>query len=122
MLQRHTEIYSDIVTTLAARFRQTDEDMAASSFQTVIPRRPRAAAVPTISAKTLGRDRADRHRITQSDLAAMAGVARESVSRTASGSARRSSRDRPAPASSSTRPGSRMRRRNNGRPPPFTAG
>jgi CRP/FNR family transcriptional regulator, cyclic AMP receptor protein len=87
MLRRHPELYNDIVTTLAARLRQTDEDMAASSFQTV---RSRVARALLQFAHHLGEEARPgrvviRHRITQSDLAAMAGVARESVSRTLSG-------------------------------------
>ena len=84
MLRRHPELYNDIVTTLAARLRQTDEDLAASSFQTV---RSRVARALLQFAHHLGEEARPgrvliRHRITQSDLAAMAGVARESVSRT----------------------------------------
>jgi CRP/FNR family transcriptional regulator, cyclic AMP receptor protein len=87
MLRRHPELYNDIVTTLAARLRQTDEDMAAASFQTV---RSRVARALLQFAHHLGEEARPgrvviRHRITQSDLAAMAGVARESVSRTLSG-------------------------------------
>jgi CRP/FNR family transcriptional regulator, cyclic AMP receptor protein len=84
MLRRHPELYRDIVMTLAARLRQSDEDMVASSFLTV---RARVARALLQFARQLGEDVgsgriAIRHRITQSDLAAMAGVARESVSRT----------------------------------------
>jgi CRP/FNR family transcriptional regulator, cyclic AMP receptor protein len=84
MLSRHPEFYNDIVTTLAARLRQSDEDMVASSFLTVPARVARALLQ---FARHLGEDLgsgriAIRRRITQSDLAAMAGVARESVSRT----------------------------------------
>lgn len=84
MLRRHPELYSDIVKTLAARLRQTDEDMAASSFQSV---RARVARALLQFARHLGEPVGPkrvliRHSITQSDLAAMAGVARESVSRT----------------------------------------
>ncbi len=84
LLRRHPEFYSDVVTTLAARLRQSDEDMVASSFLTV---RARVARALLQFAHHLGEDMgsgriAIRHRITQSDLAAMAGVARESVSRT----------------------------------------
>jgi CRP/FNR family transcriptional regulator len=70
--------------TLAARLRQSDEDMIASSFLTV---RARVARALLQFARHLGEE-ADpgwvliQHRVTQSDLAAMAGVARESVSRT----------------------------------------
>jgi CRP/FNR family transcriptional regulator len=87
MLRRHPELYRDIVMTLAARLRQSDEDMVASSFLTV---RARVARALLQFARQLGEDVgsgriAIRHRITQSDLAAMAGVARESVSRTLRG-------------------------------------
>lgn len=84
MLRQHPELYGDIVKTLAARLRQTDEDMAASSFQSV---RARVARALLQCARHLGEEVGAgrvmiRHSITQSDLAAMAGVARESVSRT----------------------------------------
>lgn len=84
MLRRHPELYVDIVTTLAARLRQSDEDLAASSFRTV---RARVARALLQFARLLGEAAGPgkiliRHRITQNDLAAMAGVARESVSRT----------------------------------------
>jgi CRP/FNR family cyclic AMP-dependent transcriptional regulator len=84
LLHRHPELYIDIVTTLAARLRQADEDMVASSFLTV---RARVARALLQFARQLGEEVGPgriliRHRITQSDLAAMAGVARESVSRT----------------------------------------
>jgi CRP/FNR family transcriptional regulator, cyclic AMP receptor protein len=45
MLRRHPELYRDIVTTLAARLRQSDEDMVASSFLTARARGPRPASV-----------------------------------------------------------------------------
>jgi CRP/FNR family cyclic AMP-dependent transcriptional regulator len=84
MLRRHPELYGDIVMSLAGRLRQTDEDMAASSFQSV---RARVARALLQFARHLGEQEGPervliRHSITQSDLAAMAGVARESVSRT----------------------------------------
>ncbi len=84
ILRQHPELYADIVKTLATRLRHSDEDMAASSFLTV---RARVARALMQFAQQLGEDAGDgqmliRHRITQSDLAAMAGVARESVSRT----------------------------------------
>jgi CRP/FNR family transcriptional regulator, cyclic AMP receptor protein len=84
MLRQHPELYADIVTTLAARLRQSDEDLAASSL---LPVRARVARALLQFARQLGEEAGPgriliRHRITQSDLAAMAGVARESVSRT----------------------------------------
>jgi len=87
LLERHPELHGDIVNTLAARLRQSDEDMVASSFLTV---KARVARALLEFARHLGEEVAPgririRHRITQSDLAAMAGVARESVSRTLGG-------------------------------------
>jgi CRP/FNR family transcriptional regulator len=84
MLHEHPELYIDIVTTLATRLRQSDEDMVASSFLTV---RARVARAVLQFARQLGEEAGSgriliRHSITQGDLAAMAGVARESVSRT----------------------------------------
>jgi CRP/FNR family transcriptional regulator, cyclic AMP receptor protein len=83
-LSRHPELFHDIAMTLAARLRQSDEDMVASSFLTV---RARVARALLVFAQHLSEDVGAgriqiRHNITQSDLAAMAGVARESVSRT----------------------------------------
>lgn len=83
MLHQHPELYVDLVATLAARLRQSDEDLVASSFLTV---RARVARALLQFARQLGEEVGPgriliRHRVTQSDLAAMAGVARESVSR-----------------------------------------
>jgi CRP/FNR family transcriptional regulator len=84
LLRQHPELHTEIMATLAARLRQSDEDMIASSFLTV---RARVARALLQFARHLGEE-ADpgwvliQHRVTQSDLAAMAGVARESVSRT----------------------------------------
>jgi len=87
MMNRHPELYRNIVMTLAARLRQSDDDMVASSFLTV---RARVARALLEFARHLGEDVGSgririRRKITQSDLAAMAGVARESVSRTLRG-------------------------------------
>ena len=84
MLRHHPEFHSDIVATLAARLRQSDENMIASSFLSV---RARVARALLQFAQHLGEEIrpgrvAIQHRVTQSDLAAMAGVARESVNRT----------------------------------------
>jgi len=84
LLDRNPHLHSDIVNTLAARLRQSDEDMVASSFLTV---KARVARSLLEFARHLGEDVGQgririRHKVTQSDLAAMAGVARESVSRT----------------------------------------
>jgi CRP/FNR family cyclic AMP-dependent transcriptional regulator len=84
LLRQHPEYYGDVVMTLAERLRQSDEDMVASSFLTVRARVARALLQFThYLGEDMGSARiAIRHKITQSDLAAMAGVARESVSRT----------------------------------------
>jgi len=87
MMSRNPELYRTIVMTLAGRLRQSDDDMVASSFLTV---RARVARALLEFARHLGEDVGSgririRRTITQSDLAAMAGVARESVSRTLSG-------------------------------------
>jgi CRP/FNR family cyclic AMP-dependent transcriptional regulator len=84
MLRSHPDVYKDIVAMLAARLRQSDDEMIASSFLTM---RARVARALLQFARHLGEETETgrvviRHKITQSDLAAMAGVARESVSRT----------------------------------------
>ena len=80
---RHPEIYQYLVNVLATRLRQTNEAMAASCFMTI---QARLARVLLELGKYVGEDDgAGRvvigHKISQSDLAAMAGVARENVSR-----------------------------------------
>jgi CRP/FNR family cyclic AMP-dependent transcriptional regulator len=81
--RQHPEIYRYLVHVLASRLRETDDAVAATSFLTVKARLARALLE---LAEYLGeRDGTGRlvirHKITQSDLAAMAGVARENVSR-----------------------------------------
>ena len=85
-LAQHPEIYGDLVSTLVHRLRLTDEETAAASFLTV---KARVARAFLQLARHLGRDMGSgqiliSHKISQNDLAAMAGVARESVSRTLS--------------------------------------
>jgi CRP-like cAMP-binding protein len=68
---------------LAARLRETSEAVAADSF---LPVKSRLARVLLELAKVLGEEEAPgrvviRHKFSQNDLAAMAGVARENVSR-----------------------------------------
>jgi CRP/FNR family transcriptional regulator len=84
VLRLHPELHMEITATLAARLRQSDDDMIASSFLTV---RARVARALLQFARLLGEETERgrvliQHRVTQSDLAAMAGVARESVNRT----------------------------------------
>ena len=78
------EIYEYLVSTLVSRLREADEAMAAASFLTV---RARVARAMLELAEHLGRETESGrimifHKIRQSDIAAMAGVARENVSRT----------------------------------------
>jgi CRP/FNR family transcriptional regulator, cyclic AMP receptor protein len=77
------DIYRYLVNVLALRLRETDQAVAADSFLTVKARLARALLE---LAGYLGEDAGEgrvliRHQIGQSDLAAMAGVARENVSR-----------------------------------------
>jgi CRP/FNR family cyclic AMP-dependent transcriptional regulator len=80
--RQNPEIYSYLVTVLAARLRQTNEVLAATSFLTAKARLARALLE---LAELLGEDRGSgiliRHKIKRTDLAAMAGVAAENVSR-----------------------------------------
>jgi CRP-like cAMP-binding protein len=80
---RHPEIYQYVINVLATRLRRTDEAMAATSFLTVKARLARALLE---LGRHVGQDDGTgrvviRHKISRSDLAAMAGVARENVSR-----------------------------------------
>jgi len=81
--RQHPEIYRYLVLVLAGRLRETSEAVAADSFLTVKSRLARALLV---LAKFVGDEEAHgriviRHKISQSDLAAMVGVARENLSR-----------------------------------------
>ena len=81
--KQHPEVYRYLANVLAARLRGTDEAVAAVSFLTV---RERLARALIELGELLGEaDGAGhvviRHKINQSDLAALAGVARENVSR-----------------------------------------
>jgi CRP/FNR family transcriptional regulator len=83
-LREYPEIYNDLVSILVSRLREADETMAAASFLTV---KARVARALLELAEHLGQE-TERgrivilHKIRQSDIAAMAGVARENVSRT----------------------------------------
>jgi CRP/FNR family transcriptional regulator, cyclic AMP receptor protein len=72
--RQHPEIYRYLVDVLAARLRDTDDAVAATSFLTVKARLARALLE---LAEYLGEGEGSRlmirHKITQSDLAAMAG-------------------------------------------------
>jgi CRP/FNR family cyclic AMP-dependent transcriptional regulator len=80
---KHPEVYKSLVTLLATRLRETDAVVAAGSF---LPLRGRVACTLLELAHDFGQDVGSgriviRQKIGQSDLAAMAGIARENVSR-----------------------------------------
>jgi CRP/FNR family transcriptional regulator, cyclic AMP receptor protein len=80
---KYPEIYKSLVTLIAARLRETDAVLAAGSF---LPLRGRVACTLLELAQDFGQDVGAgriviRQKIGQSDLAAMAGIARENVSR-----------------------------------------
>ena len=82
-IKQEPDIYRYLVNVLALRLRETDKTVAADSFLTVKARLARALLELS---EYLGEDAGEgriliRHKIKQSDLAAMAGVARENVSR-----------------------------------------
>ena len=79
----HPEVYKSLVALLAARLRETDAVIAAGSF---LPLRGRVALTLLELAHEFGQDVGSgriviRQKIGQADLAAMAGIARENVSR-----------------------------------------
>jgi CRP/FNR family transcriptional regulator, cyclic AMP receptor protein len=77
------QLYRHVMTVLARRLRDTNDALAASSFLSV---KGRVARALLSLAEAFGRDVGSgriliRQKVTQSDLAAMAGIARENVSR-----------------------------------------
>src|SRR6185503_20266965 len=79
----HPDTYRTLVTVLSGRLREADATIAASSFLSV---RARVARALVELAEHVGEDAGDGrivldHSVRQGDLAAMAGVARENVSR-----------------------------------------
>ena len=81
--KKNPDIYKSLVTLLATRLRETDAVIAAGSF---LPLRGRVACTLLELANDFGQDVGSgriviRQKIGQSDLAAMAGIARENVSR-----------------------------------------
>lgn len=82
-LDAHPEIYRELVVILAHRLRDIDDAMTATSFLSL---KGRAARALLALADAFGQDIGDgriviRQRITQSDIAAMAGIVRENFSR-----------------------------------------
>jgi CRP-like cAMP-binding protein len=81
--EQHPRLYKDLVSLLAARLRDTDAVVAAGSF---LPLKGRVARALLDLSEAFGQDVGGgrvliRQKITQSDVAAMAGIARENVSR-----------------------------------------
>jgi len=81
--RQHAEVYEHLVTLLAARLRDTDGVVAAGSF---LPLKGRVARALLDLAEAFGQDVGQgriliRQKVSQSDVAAMAGIARENVSR-----------------------------------------
>src|SRR5205807_9930184 len=110
--EAHPELTNYLVRTLARRLREADDALAAATFLSVKGRLARALLN---LAEYVGKDNGGgqiqlHHKISQSDLAAMAGVARENVSRTMSdGASGISSRDHPITTASTI--GERWRRK-----------
>jgi CRP/FNR family cyclic AMP-dependent transcriptional regulator len=80
---KEPDIYKYLLKVLAARLRDTDQIVAAGSF---LPLKGRVARALLDLAHAFGNNVGDgrvviRQKVTQSDLAAMAGIARENVSR-----------------------------------------
>jgi CRP-like cAMP-binding protein len=80
---KNPEVYRSLLTLIATRLRETDATVAAGSF---LPLRGRVACTLLELAQEFGHDVGAgriviRQKIGQSDLAAMAGIARENVSR-----------------------------------------
>jgi CRP/FNR family cyclic AMP-dependent transcriptional regulator len=81
--QSNPQLYRHVMMVLARRLRDTNNALAASSFLSV---KGRVARALLSLAEAFGRDVGSgriliRQKVTQSDLAAMAGIARENVSR-----------------------------------------
>jgi CRP-like cAMP-binding protein len=81
--QDHPEVYKHMVSLLASRLRDTDHVLAAGSF---LPLKGRVARALFDLSEAFGQPVGNgriliRQKISQSDVAAMAGIARENVSR-----------------------------------------
>jgi CRP-like cAMP-binding protein len=81
--ERHPEVYRHLVTLLATRLRGADSVLAAGSF---LPLKGRVARALLDLSEAFGQDVGQgriliRQKVSQSDVAAMAGIARENVSR-----------------------------------------
>jgi CRP/FNR family transcriptional regulator, cyclic AMP receptor protein len=81
--QSRPDLYRHVATLLARRLRDTDDALVATNFLSVKGRVARALlSLADAFGRDLDRDRIlIRQKVSQSDLAAMAGIARENVSR-----------------------------------------
>ena len=81
--EKHHELYKELIRLLAERLRETDRTVAASSFLSLKGRMARTLLeLADHFGQEVGPGRiVVRQKITQTDLAAMAGIARESVTR-----------------------------------------
>src|SRR5580692_1011587 len=100
-LRDYPQIYRHLVTILGERLRQADDEVAAASFLSL---KARVARALLQFAKHLGEPTATpgqllvRHKIRQDDLAALANVARENVSRLLSEWTKRKIVEHPSPS------------------------
>ena len=81
--RKHPDVYKSLVVLLAARLRETDAVVAASSF---LPMRGRIARTLLELAENFGQDVGSdrvviRQKFGQNDIGAMTGISRENVSR-----------------------------------------
>jgi CRP/FNR family cyclic AMP-dependent transcriptional regulator len=85
-LSQHAEVYADLIAILVGRLRKAEEELAAHSFLASQTRIARAVLglVDQIGEKTETDIYTLPHTVSHSDIGAMSGVARESVSRTIS--------------------------------------
>ena len=80
--QSRPELYRHVATLLAQRLRDTDDALLATNFFSVKGRVARALLSPEAFGRDIGQGRIlIRQKVSQSDLAATAGIARENVSR-----------------------------------------
>jgi CRP/FNR family transcriptional regulator, cyclic AMP receptor protein len=81
--QSRPELYRDVATLLAQRLRDTDNALVATNFLSLKGRLARALlSLAEAFGQDIGQGRIlIRQKVSQSDLAAMAGIARENVSR-----------------------------------------
>ena len=90
-LRQHSDVYPDLIAILVGRLRKADEELAADNFLTPQARIARAVlSLVDQMGEKVGPDLYSlSYAMSQNDIGAMAGVARESVSRALSDRSRR---------------------------------